>query len=126
MSDDPADRLTKANRISIQAVLVPEGHDPVPLLLANGIYEPVAIPFVVDDDAFNSGGILGDGVTPNVVATLDFGEQEPTDATSGQSAPDPSAADAAGQAAEKQAAPTVTLPAAYGIKPLAPVRKRWL
>jgi len=70
--------LQKANRLSLRCVLVTGGADPGPALAAAGIFDPVAIPVVFGDGPGLSGGILGDGRTPNLVGTLEFDQPERT------------------------------------------------
>jgi hypothetical protein len=112
------DKLTQANRVSIRAVIVPAGQDASKALLDAGIVEPVAIPFLYDGGDIDQ-GMMTDGRTPNVTATLEMdrhAQPEPTpegqQPTSGRSW------------TASAPTPTTTLPAAYGLTPLAPIRKR--
>ncbi|WP_428489685.1 hypothetical protein [Rhodopila sp.] len=122
MSDNPMDRLPAFNRVSIRAVLVKDGEDPSHALAEAGFAEAVAIPVVIGDDLDLSGDILGNGITPNLTAVL---ETEIADA-----GPDAAPATQSGQARAKAKTPpgpgstTTNLPAAFGMQPLAPVRKR--
>jgi hypothetical protein len=71
-------------------------------------------------DENQPGAGFGDGVTPNLTAVLQS-EQE----TPGQDAgrPAPTTEGRLGSAGEPRSMPT-SLPAAYGLQPTAPVRKR--
>jgi hypothetical protein len=121
MSDDPMDNLPSFNRVSIRAVLVTDGQDPRAALAQAGIINPVAVPVILGDDMDLSGGILGDGITPNLTGVLetdqedDFGvwSDPPPNPTSARSVP------------EQPDTPVVTtLPAAFGLRPLAPVVRK--
>ncbi len=118
MSDDPAQRLAAANRLSIRAVLDTGQGDIQSALTKAGIFEPVAIPVWVGDDPRQQGGFLGDGITPNVTATL---EPDEPDAFYSDQAFEPPPQPAS--QAEAAAPGTTTLPAAFGMRPMAPVRK---
>ena len=122
MSDDPMDRLPTFNRVSIRAVLVEDGEDPSHALAEAGFAESVAIPVVIGDDLDLSGDILGNGITPNLTAVLeteiaDDEHDAPPASQSGQMRATPETPLRPGSA-------TTNLPAAFGLQPLAPVRKR--
>jgi hypothetical protein len=120
--DDAADRLTKANRVSIRAVLVPHGKDPTKALVDAGILDPVAIPFTYADDSFGSGRAMSDGRTPNVTATLELdkaGSSATPEMPQGASSPPRDTDWAEAPPPPRALGP----PAAFGSKPLAPVRK---
>jgi hypothetical protein len=132
MSDNSLDRIPSFDRISIRAVVVMEGEDPGPLLAAAGIVDPVAVPAVFGEAA--PGRSFGDGFTPNVSAVVEFdqeaggfegggNEQEDGGGSAGRR-PDEtrSAVDSLRSGPPPSGVGTVTLPEAYGIKPLAPVR----
>ena len=121
MDDDLADALAKANRVSIRAILLPDGEDAAQALAENGIDNPVVVPFIYANETFDSGGVMGDGRTPNVVATLERDQNDRSNAESGSSPP---ATHQPVGAAGLEVPTTMTLPAAFGIKPLAPVWKR--
>jgi hypothetical protein len=112
------DRLPAHNRVSIRAVLVRDGEDPGPALAAAGIVDPVAVPVVAGDHPDLSGGILGDGVTANLTATLETEQGEDA-----QVAADGEQAIAGRGPRAAQPPATTTLPPAYGMQPLAPVRR---
>lgn len=113
-------RLAAANRVSIRAVL-DDGHGDLQAALRDaGIFEPVAIPVLLGDQADASGGMLGNGVTPNVVGVL-----EPDEAESDTFAADPDPAPLlpkGGAAIVADRSGSANLPASFGIRPLAPVR----
>jgi hypothetical protein len=118
MSDNPLDRLPAHNRVSIRAVLVHEGEDPGPALAAAGIVNPIAIPVVVGEELDLSGGILGDGITPNLIGVLET-EQKDDFNPSPNSQPNQAASR---PGAARPAEPvTTTLPAAFGMRSFAPV-----
>ncbi len=121
MSDNPLDSIPTFDRLSLRAVLVQEGEDPTAALAQAGLIDAVVVPAVLGDLAGLSGGILGDGVTPNVTAVLETGPggEEAFESAASQPAP-------ARQVADDTPPPgpvTTTLPAAFGMQPLAPVRK---
>jgi hypothetical protein len=120
MSDNPLDRIPNFNRVSIRAVLVEDGEDLSEALAAAGIVDPIALPVVFGEDQPDIG--FGDGITPNLTAVFETDQQEDDfDAAAGHpSSPPESDADHA-----RPSAPvTTTLPSAYGMQPLAPVRQR--
>src|ERR1700761_2562961 len=69
-----AARWTDANRVAVRAVLVARGQDATTDLLRNGILDPVAVPVLLADASFASHAALGDGCTPNLIATLELDE----------------------------------------------------
>ena len=119
MSDNPLDKLPEHNRVSIRAVLVHEGEDASAALAKAGFVNAIAIPVMLGEDLDLSGGILGNGITPNLIAVL---ETEQEDGISGL----PDAQPVSGRPAEHDVRPSgpvrTMLPAAFGTQPLAPVR----
>lgn len=120
MSDAPTDRLAAANRVSIRAVLVSQGVDASAALARAGIIDAVAIPVVVGDDVDLPGGIFGNGRTPNLTAVL---ETEQEDGFEDQAGTEPGSARSTENETQSLGPVTGTVPAAFGIQPLAPVRK---
>jgi hypothetical protein len=120
MSDDPLGRIASHDRVSIRAVLARNGEDPSAALARAGIIDAVALPVVVGEDADLPGGILGDGITPNVTAVLETEAQEGFESSAGGGA---APAQPALDAARPFGLVTATLPAAYGMRSFAPVRK---
>jgi hypothetical protein len=120
MSDTPLDRLPAFNRVSIRGVLVHEGEDPRPALAAAGIVNPIAIPVVLGEELDLSGGILGNGITPNLKAVLETEQHDDFD-----SSPTNQPSEAGSQpSAPRSAQPvTTTLPAAYGQRSFAPIHR---
>ena len=120
-SNDPASRLTKANRLSVRAVVVPHGWSAAKALVENGIYDPVAIPLTFADELSANGAGLGGGWDPAVIATL-----EPDDTGLSASTPGPSqtASDPTEDADRASPAPPSTSGGVFGTNSLAPVRKR--
>ena len=113
------DQVPAFNRVSIRAVLVNEGEDAHAALAAAGLVDPVAIPVLVGDDHDLGGGILGDGITPNLTAVLET-EDDGEDAAVGA---EPSKSASASAETRPSIPVTDTMPAAYGMQPLAPVRR---
>ena len=121
MTDNPMDSLSSFDRVSIRAVLVREGEDPSAALAAAGIFDPIAIPVIIGEDVSQSGGILGDGITPNLKAVLETG-QAPPEGSSRDREPVPRRNTA--ESVTPREIGTSLLPAAFGLQPLAPVRKK--
>jgi hypothetical protein len=122
MSDDPMNKLPAFNRVSIRAVLVEEGEDATQALAEAGFAEAVAIPVVMGDDLDLPGGILGNGVTPNLTAVLETEFQDDEhDAVPGSQS---GHVQATSEIPPRSGPVTTNLPAAFGVQPLAPVRKR--
>ena len=120
MSDNPMDRLPTFDRVSIRAVLVNEGEDPGSALSAAGILDPIAIPVVLGEELDLSGGILGDGISPNLTAVLETQKNDVSSSSRVQANPVRSPADPT----QPSGSVTATLPAAFGMRPLAPIRQR--
>jgi hypothetical protein len=118
MSDNPLDRLPTVDRVSIRAVLVQEGEDPGVALAEAGFADMISVPVVLGEAADPSGGILGDGITPNPLAVLETEQEDGLDqAADARSVPVPlvSAAEAPSEPSKPN------LPPAFGLQPLAPV-----
>lgn len=125
MEDDPAQRLAKANRVSIRAVLVSDQNVDVQSVLAKaGIFDPVAIPVLLGDKPDVPHGIFGDGVTPNLTGILEPDAPDALDARHAEPAPHEPGASKHASGTRRQPLPTANLPAAFGLKPMAPVRRR--
>jgi hypothetical protein len=124
MSDNPMDRLSPYDRVSVRAVLVHEGEDPTAALAAAGIVDAIVVPVVMGEDLDLSGGILGNGITPNLTAVLETEHQDDDTFDNGPGSPQgsaqPSAQPSTGTAPSSGPVTTM-LPAAYGMQPLAPV-----
>ena len=120
MSDNPLDRLPTHNRVSIRAVLVHDGEDPSAALAEAGIVDAVAIPVLVGEEADVSGRFLGNGITPNPTAVL---ETEQTDAFDSLAYTRSASTRSAEDGARPSGPVTSNLPAAFGMRPLAPVRR---
>jgi hypothetical protein len=119
MSDNPMDKLPAHNRVSIRAVLVHEGEDASAALAEAGFSDAIAIPVMLGDQPDVAGGILGNGITANLTAVL---ETEEPDASGDPPDSQPASARPAQGDASPSGPVTTTLPAAYGMQPLAPVR----
>lgn len=74
MDDDSLQRFAAASRVSLRAVLIEDGQDPGPALAQAGIFDPVAVPVVLGEDAAVAGGIMGNGMTANLSGTLETEE----------------------------------------------------
>lgn len=119
MTDNLVDKLPALNRVSIRAVLVTEGEDASAVLAQAGFADAVAIPVVVGEGGLPS-GFLGDGTTPNLTALL---ETEAEDAFEVAPATQPGKTSSDPQEEPLSEPRTANLPLAFGIQPLAPVRK---
>ena len=105
----------------MRAVLISNGEDPGQALSNAGIINPVSLTVVLGDDPTLPTGILGDGITPNVVAVLQTEQEDGF----GDAQPEVSSPMGAGfENAPPAQAFTRTVPAAFGSSPLAPVRQR--
>jgi len=118
MSDNPLDRIPAYNRVSIRAVLVHEGEDPGPALAAAGIVDPIAIPVVPGEHLDLGGGILGDGITPNLIAVLEAEQHDDFDASPTNQLNLAVSKPGAVRPAEPVA---TTLPVTFGVGSFAPV-----
>jgi hypothetical protein len=122
LSDDHAGRFGAAETVSVRAVLdTGDGADINALLMQAGIFDPVSVPVVFGDEPSVSEGLLGDGATDNLAGVLEWDDAgDGGSASPGQDGSGP--AKRAGTSAPGWV--TRTLPAAFGIRPLAPVRVR--
>jgi hypothetical protein len=102
--------------VSVNAVFVPDGDDPAPHLLEAGIVDPVAVPFSLgESDAATA--FFGDSL-PAVFEPRTSGQPLlQQDAGSTRQASDP----VRNTVRPEPPLRTTTLPAAFGMKPLAPV-----
>jgi hypothetical protein len=114
--DDAASRLTKANRVSIRAVLVPIGEDVGKVLVEHGILDPISIPFAFANE---SRAPLGDSLIPDVIATLELDETGSTASAADGQRPAPGFLNLP----KALPPPTVSRPGPSAAKTLAPVRK---
>jgi hypothetical protein len=119
MSDNPLDKIPAHNRVSIRAVLVHEGEDASAALAEAGFADTISIPVMLGEHPDLSGGILGNGITPNVMAVL---ETDPGDAADPSPSVQPAAARPEQGDVGRSEPVTTTLPPAFGMQPLAPVR----
>ena len=119
MSDNPMDKLPAHNRVSIRAVLVQEGEDASAALAEAGFSDTIAIPVVLGEQPDLSGGILGNGITPNLTAVLETEQED-------ESGEAPGAQTDTEQPERGDVGPSgpvaTMLPPAFGMQPLAPVR----
>jgi hypothetical protein len=123
MSDNPMDRLSPHDRVSVRAVLAHEGEDPTAALAAAGIVDAIVVPVAMGEDLDLSGGILGNGITPNLTAVLETEQQDDSfdDGAGSQRGSTQPSAQPSTRATPSSAPVTTMLPAEYGVKPLAPV-----
>ncbi|PPQ34644.1 hypothetical protein CCS01_10040 [Rhodopila globiformis] len=104
--------------MSVRAVLAFDGEDVTQALGEAGIFDPVAVPALFGDAADPPGGILGDGITPNLVAEIELDEP-------GGVSPDVEASPAStGMEQPWDQTATTRVPAVHGGQSLVPVRKR--
>ncbi len=113
------DQIPAFDRVSIRAVLVTDGQNPQAALAEAGIFDPIALPVVMGDEPDLSGGILGDGITPNLIGVLETEQQDASDPT-----PPPQPARGQSDDAQPTRATTGMLPPAFGLRSLAPIRNR--
>lgn len=121
MNDDPLEQIPSFDRVTIAAVLASDGEDVSEALAEAGIFDAIELRISFDGDLDASGVLLGDGFTPNLTAVVEF--EQPQDEPDWQS----SGSDSgwlATNAVQDTASETSSLPAAYGMKPVAPVRRR--
>jgi hypothetical protein len=126
MTDNPLNRIPSFDRVSIRAVVISDDEDPSQALSEAGIFDPIALAVAFGEDEPDLS--FGDGITPNLTAVLEPDEEvdefEFTDQPAGiQHSPSHSGPTRSGLSQQTRTA-TVTLPAAYGAQPLAPVRPR--
>ncbi len=69
MSDNPLDRIPAHDRVSLRAVIVPDGVDPGPAQAQAGIIDPIALSVWFGEDQPDAS--FGDGFTPNLTAVLE-------------------------------------------------------
>lgn len=120
MSGSPLDKVPAHNRVSIRAVLVHEGEDASAALAEAGFAETITVPVVLGEQPDLPGGILGNGITPNVTAVLETEQEEETGASVvGQTDMRRAERGNVGRSGPV----TSMLPSAYGMQPLAPVRR---
>jgi hypothetical protein len=121
MSDNPLDRIPSFDRVSIPAVVVSDDEDLSQALAEAGIFDPISLPVVLGEDQPDFS--FADGITPNLTAVLEpdqeVDEFDSTDQPAGIQLGSPQS----GPSQQTHPA-TATLPAAYGARPLAPVRPR--
>jgi hypothetical protein len=133
MGDNPLARIPSFDRVSLRAAVVPDGVDPGPALAAAGIFDPIALPIVFGENPPDRS--FGDGFTPNVAAVLEYDQPAAGDSRFGSEGRgsgfngDPALAGvesgapgSASDDAQPACPPTISLPTAYGMQPLAPVR----
>lgn len=120
MTDNPLDSMHRFDRVSVRAVLVHDGEDPTAALSEAGIIDPIAIPVLIGEDLHPSGGVLGDGITPNLTAVLETEQEDDFDSSPYTQ---PKTARRGQATAQPDQPGTTTLPAAFGMQPLAPVRR---
>jgi hypothetical protein len=119
MSDSSLDKVPAHNRVSIRAVLVHEGEDASAALAEAGFAETITVPVVLGEQLDLPGGILGNGITPNVTAVL---ETEQEDGPGGSLGVPANARQPEREDVGPSGPVTTMLPPAFGMQPLAPVR----
>lgn len=124
MEDDLSQRLIASSRQSFRAVLAPVGADVSDALRQAGIFNPVSVPVVEGEDPTVPGGILGNGVTPNLTAVLEPDASDWPESFEDWVQTQPGPPDAGTRPEQARGAATTNLPAAFGRQPLAPVRKQ--
>jgi hypothetical protein len=124
MDDDILQRFAAASRVSLRAVLVEDGEDAGAALAQAGIFDAVAVPVVIGADGALPGGLLGSGMAANLTGTLEADALAPFD-EAGLGSRDRRVPDLEQRVAEAAGGSggTLTLPAAFGRRPMAPVRR---
>jgi hypothetical protein len=128
MNENPLDRIPEYDRLSLRAVIVPEGQDPGPYLASAGIDDPVALPIVFGDA--EPSVTFGEAFTPNLKAVLE--SDQPDSAGFGETA---NAASGSGDnGSENQAKPWRSAvsqapglearPSVQGYRSVAPILRR--
>ena len=115
MTDKPATGQASSNRVSFRAVLAFDGEDVAQALSQAGIFDPVAVPATLGDAGDPPGGILGDGITPNLIGRI-----EPDDVSPGIEAH----ATSTGVEQPSDQPVTAGARATDGMRPFAPMRRR--
>ena len=118
MSESPLDRIPAYNQGLDRAVLVHEGEEPSPALAATGIVDPIAIPVALDEEIDLAGGILGDGITPNLITVL---ETEQHDEFGSRPYDPPDKAPSQPDAGRPDDPVATTMPEAFGMRSFAPM-----
>lgn len=120
MTGNPLDDIPAFNRITFQAVLTDGTEDPADALAAAGIFDPVTVPISPGDEPDQGSGIIQGGPVPNLTAVLEEDEEE-----NGGGGHDDDARERQAPRDRPVGRPTrqtAVLPAAFGQRPLAPVR----
>jgi hypothetical protein len=125
VSEDLLNQMHEFDRVSIRAVLLADGENPDEALSSAGIFEPVTISVTVGAELDPSCGILGDGHTPNLTGVLETQYEHAPDDGFGSSFPEIQPDERSRQIYDAPPARsgTATLPPAFGLQPLAPVRR---
>jgi hypothetical protein len=128
MSDNPLDRISRHDRVSLRAILVHQGEDAAAALAEAGFVDVISVPVVLGEDVNLPGGILGDANTPNLTAVL---ETEPDDASGSSTGTAQSttggsrsgSARSAGDGSQPSGSAAADPPPALGMQPMSPVRE---
>src|SRR5579871_4982203 len=116
-----AQRLLASERLSIKAVLVEAGEDPLPLLREAGITEFLSIPVALDAD-IGTATALSDGRGASITAAWEPDQAEESDHSPTDANAQDDEADAGGSNSHVQLRRrAVNLPGAFGLRPVAPV-----
>ncbi len=119
-TQDPAQRLLESERISIKAVLVEAGEDPMPLLREAGITEILSLPVALDADS-GTASALADGWGSSITATWEPDQDEEADFPTDADPQDTASDDSASHADPATPSRAINLPAAFGMRPMAPI-----
>jgi hypothetical protein len=132
MSDNPLNRISRHDRVSLRAILVHQGEDAAAALVEAGFVDVISVPVVLGEDVNLPGGILGDANTPNLIAVL---ETEPDDASGSSPGTRAGAAQSttrgsrsgsarsAGDGSQPSGSAAADPPPALGMQPMSPVRE---
>jgi hypothetical protein len=123
-NEEAAQRLIQSERVSLRAVVVPEGQDVTPYLREAGIADPVSLPFAPIGNGASAAGMTAIW-TSDVTAELDFGDDgDPDSPMPFTSEQDNTASNSDELVPTEKSFQTMNLPEAFGMRPLAPVRRR--
>jgi hypothetical protein len=120
---DVAQRLRASERLSIKAVMVGTGEDPLPLLRKAGITEFLSVPVALAPDT-GTAAALGDGRGASITAEWVPDQDDRADDAPANSDVQGVAADGSGNGSDTRQRPRpVNLPGAFGMRPIAPIER---
>jgi len=115
-----AQRLMEAERLSLKAVLLEAGEDPLPLLREAGITEFLSVPVALDADV-GAGAALSNGRGVSITGTWEPDQAEGSEEVPADDVQDSGAAGAVPGSHAQLGSRAVNLPGAFGLRPVAPI-----